>query len=121
MPNAKALARAPFMKKVMKAMKKVMRPKRVMQAKPPKKVMQAKPMKRPAAAKWPTDCYGCEVEPWHDCAAGPDEPNWAAHFVDVLRAPLEKLHRKLPHVTPIVLWSDCAGQKKWRQKKFAMS
>ena len=62
----------PFMKKVMKAMKKAMRPKKVMQAKPPKKVMQAKPMKRPAAAKRPADCLAsskcyrrdCRYNPW---------------------------------------------------------
>ena len=93
----------PFMKKVMKAM--------IM-----KKLIQAKPMKRPAAANKPADCFASskcyrrEVEPWHERPGGPDQPNWAAHFVDILRAPLQKLKQRLADGTQIVLWSDCAGQ-----------
>ena len=58
------------------------------------------------------------IKPWHERPAGPDEPNWAKHFVSVLRAPLENLRRKLPFPgAKITMWSDCAG--KCTEKKAA--
>ena len=70
-------------------------------------------MKEPkkATSSKPTGGRRVLIKPWHERPAGPDEPNWAKHFVSVLRAPLENLRRKLPFPgTKITMWSDCAGK-----------
>ena len=71
-----------------------------------------RPAHRAATGTKPTGRWRWSVKPWHERPAGPDQPNWAQHFVDVLRAPLENLRRKLPFpgCAKITIWSDCAGK-----------
>ena len=51
-----------------------------------------------------------EVKPWHKPVAGPEQPNWAHHFVDTLHAPLLNLKTKFGDGAKLVIWSDCAGK-----------
>ena len=47
---------------------------------------------------------------WYDSARGVNQPDWAHHFVDVLRGPIRSLKSKVGTQLRLVLWSDCAGE-----------
>ena len=78
-------------------------------------------MKRPAARKRPAADRGrCERakpaaqprlhDPWFHVVGGPEHPDWAHHYVDILHVPFLNLKNKLGADPKITMWSDCAGK-----------
>ena len=47
---------------------------------------------------------------WYYSVGGALQPDWAQHFVDVLRGPILNLKSKVGEQLRLVLWSDCVGE-----------
>ena len=100
---------------------------------PPEPMMGAQPRirKRPAAAKAnpvapkqtrpisrqraipgdPADFGVAESRPtWYYQVGGAPQPEWAQHFLNVLRDPIRNLKDKFGDEIRLVLWADCVGE-----------
>ena len=73
-------------------------------------------MKRPAARKRPAAHPGNRAaqprrhDEWFHVVGGPEHPDWAQHYVDILHDPFLNLKQKLGADPRITIWSDCAGK-----------